>query len=112
MTTRQWMGVTVGLWLCAAVFAATAVQAAGVENRFPPLTVDKMTDEQKAAMGENYDPNGFQSIYLRSPGMLAALQKFSNHVMNETPTPKGLIQMAALITGRYWDFQSPWVFHV
>jgi len=123
MTVKQWVGVAIAVWMCTAILVAVAASAAEVENRFPPLTIDTMTPEQRAELEKHrawdktlgvdpvpaYDPSGRIAISLRDPGLLTASTDFYIAIFKGIPPALG--QMAILLTARYWGNQSDWFIH-
>jgi 4-carboxymuconolactone decarboxylase len=85
-------------------------------NRFPPLTYDTMTPEQKAMVehvlaGERTSLDGPFNVLLRSPEMGDLAQKFGAQMRFHSSLPRRLNEFAILITGRYWTAQYEWYAH-
>jgi 4-carboxymuconolactone decarboxylase len=85
-------------------------------DRFPPLTYDTMTPEQKAMVehvlaGERTSLDGPFNVLLRSPEMGDLAQKFGAQMRFHSSLPRRLNEFAILITGRYWTAQYEWYAH-
>jgi len=85
-------------------------------DRFPPLTYDTMTPEQKAMVdhilsGERTSLGGPFNVLLRSPEMGDLAQKFGAEMRFHSSLPRRLNEFAILITGRYWTAQYEWYAH-
>jgi hypothetical protein len=121
MSLKRRIGAVLAVWVVAAIPAAR-VWAAEDAPRFPPLTVDKMTPEQKEAMGAircasgsgsqcTYDPQGYDALLLRTPGLEAALLGFAGQVSpahEKTFLPAYLSQMVRIATARFYNNRPEW----
>src|ERR1700689_3603763 len=107
-----------------AVFATVALFSAIVmgthavskEPRFPPLTMDQLTDQQKplgeqivkvssVGLGGPYNP------LLRSPVLGQRMFDLLHYLRWETSVPLKLNEFAILIIGRQWRSQVEWHAH-
>src|SRR6202166_4463500 len=107
-----------------AVFATVALFSAIVmgthavskEPRFPPLTMDQLTDQQKplgeqimkvssVGLGGPYNP------LLRSPVLGQRMFDLLHYLSWETSVPLKLNEFAILIIGRQWRSQVEWFAH-
>jgi 4-carboxymuconolactone decarboxylase len=85
-------------------------------DRFPPLTWDTMTPQQKTMVqnllaGERGGTNGPFNVTLRDPEMGDAAQKLGAQLRFHTALPNRLNEMAILMTARYWNSQYEWYAH-
>ncbi len=85
-------------------------------DRFPPLTVEQLTPEQKTMVqdllaGTRTSLNGPFNVLLRSPEMGNHAQKLGEYVRFKTAVPRRLNEMAILITARLWSSQYEWYAH-
>ena len=101
------------MMLAAGGFVAPATAA---ERRFPELSRDAMTPEQKAiadaiAAGPRKSGAGPFDAWLRSPVLADRLQKVGEYVRFESSLPKRLNEFAILIAGRYWNSPFEWDYH-
>jgi 4-carboxymuconolactone decarboxylase len=85
-------------------------------DRFPPLTYDSMTPEQKKLVesilsGPRTSLDGPFNVLLRSPEMGDLAQKFGAFARFHSSLPPRLNEMAILITGRFWTAQFEWQAH-
>jgi 4-carboxymuconolactone decarboxylase len=92
---------------------ATSASAA---DRFPTLTPDKMTAEQKAladaiTSGPRGGLRGPFNAWLRSPAMGDRMQKLGEQVRFRSTVPTKLNELAILITAREWDAKFEWDAH-
>jgi 4-carboxymuconolactone decarboxylase len=88
------------------------------------LTVDKMTPEQKEAMGAircaggshcEYDPKSYDAYLLRNPGLENAFQNFADPVLprrGNSPVPAYLGQTALIVTARFYNCRAEWAAQV
>ena len=107
------MKTTHFLLTAALVLAAPAMTRA---ERFPDLTPDTMSPEQKAiadaiASGPRKSISGPFKAWLRSPVLADRLQKVGEYVRFESSLPKRLNEFAILISGRVWTSQFEWAYH-
>lgn len=99
--------------ILAGVLMASAANAA---DRFPVLTPDQMTAEQKAladaiTAGPRGGLRGPFNAWLRSPAMGDRMQKLGEQVRFNSSVPKKLNEFAILITARAWDAKFEWYAH-
>jgi len=85
-------------------------------DRFPPLTYDRMTPEQKALTdhilaGERGTMNGPFNVLLRSPEMGDLAQKFGAYMRFHSSLPRRLNELAIIMTARSWSSQFEWYAH-
>jgi len=85
-------------------------------ERFPELSLDQMTPEQrKAAEGILAGPRGairgpFNTL-LRSPDLADRVQRVGEYLRFSATMPARLKEFAILITARHWDAQFEWFAH-
>jgi 4-carboxymuconolactone decarboxylase len=102
----------------AGLFAVIAMgtHAVSKEPRFPPLTMDQLTDQQKplgeqimkvsrVGLGGPYNP------LLRSPVLGQRMFDLLHYLRWETSVPLKLNEFAILIIGRQWRSQVEWFAH-
>jgi 4-carboxymuconolactone decarboxylase len=114
-----------GIWTVPAMLAAVACLLAVVrigtpamskEPRFPPLTMDQLTDQQKSlgeqimkvssvGLGGPYNP------LLRSPVLGQRMFDLLHYLRWETSVPLKLNEFAILIVARQWRSQVEWFAH-
>lgn len=104
-----------GLLAAAGACAALALPAAAAE-RFPDLSPEKMSPEQKAiadaiATGPRKSIAGPFKAWLRSPVLADRLQKVGEYVRFQSSLPKRLNEFAILITGRFFNSGFEWDYH-
>jgi 4-carboxymuconolactone decarboxylase len=85
-------------------------------ERFPLLSAEAMTEEQRAVMAEilagpRKGSQGPFKAMIRSPGMMQHAQKMGAHVRFESAIPPRLNEMAILLTARRWTAQFEWYAH-
>src|SRR5689334_17416699 len=85
-------------------------------DRFPPLTYERMTPEQKALTdhilaGERGTMNGPFNVLLRSPEMGDLAQKFGAYMRFHSSLPRRLNELAIIMTARSWSSQFEWYAH-
>lgn len=93
---------------------ATTTAKAG--ERFPVLTPDQMTPQQKAVAdailaGPRKSLGGPFNAWLRSPELADQLQKVGEHLRYRSSVPRRLNEFAILITARAWDAAFEWYAH-
>ena len=102
-----------GGWLLAAVAPPVAL---GGEPRFPQLTADQLTEEQRplaqrinrvssVGIGGPYNP------LLRSPKLAAPMLDLLDYLRFNSSLPPRLSEFAILIQGRLWRSQVEWFAH-
>jgi 4-carboxymuconolactone decarboxylase len=102
----------------AGLFAVVIIgtRAMSKEPRFPPLTMDRLTDQQKplgeeimkvssVGLGGPYNP------LLRSPVLGQRMFDLLHYLRWETSVPLKLNEFAILIIGRQWRSQVEWYAH-
>jgi len=87
-----------------------------IGNRFPPLTYQAMTPEQKKMFedvisGERRGAAGPFNVLLRSPEMGNLAQQFGASMRFHSSMPPKLNEMAIIITARHWTSQFEWTAH-
>jgi 4-carboxymuconolactone decarboxylase len=102
------IGIAAGL-----LAAASPAQAA---DRFPELTLDNMTPQQKQVAesimsGPRKNLSGPFNAWLRSPELGDRLQKVGEYIRFKTSLPPRLNEFAILIAARYWTAQYEWYAH-
>jgi 4-carboxymuconolactone decarboxylase len=90
--------------------------AAGAKDRFPTLTPEQMSPEQKAlaeaiTSGPRGGMRGPFNAWLRSPAMGERMQKLGEQVRYHTSLDHRLNEFAILITARAWDAKYEWYAH-
>lgn len=127
MTRTLWAAAAA----CVSALAMSASMASAQEaHRFAPLTPDKMTPAQlavpsvaKAVAAGNYNPNGYDAVMLREPGLSDAIgavvaktypgmARMSGVANANPPTvPKGLVEMGILMLSYEWRFPAMFPAH-
>src|ERR1700691_3675192 len=102
------IGIAVGLLL-----AGTQARAA---DRFPQLTSENMTPEQKKVAeaivsGPRKNLSGPFNAWLRSPELGDRLQKVGEYIRFHSSLPARLNEFAILIAAREWTAQYEWFAH-
>jgi 4-carboxymuconolactone decarboxylase len=103
----------VGGWLGASLLAPPA---SGKEPRFPQLTMEQLTDQQRP-LGEQVmkvSSVGLAGPYnpmMRSPVLGQRLFDLFHYLRWETSVPTKLNEFAILIIGRQWRSQVEWYAH-
>jgi 4-carboxymuconolactone decarboxylase len=87
-----------------------------IGNRFPPLTYQAMTPEQKKMFedlisGERRGAAGPFNVLLRSPEMGDLAQQFGASMRFHSSMPPKLNELAIIITARSWTSQYEWYAH-
>ena len=87
-----------------------------IGNRFPPLTYQAMTPEQKKMFedvisGERRGAAGPFNVLLRSPEMGNLAQQFGASMRFHSSMPAKLNELAIIITARHWTSQFEWYAH-
>jgi 4-carboxymuconolactone decarboxylase len=85
-------------------------------GRFTPLTYQQMTPEQKAMTenvltGDRGSMDGPYNVLLRSPEMGDLAQRYGAHLRFHSALSKKLVELAILITARFWNSQFEWYVH-
>ena len=99
--------------ILAGILMATAANAA---DRFPTLTSEKMTAEQRAlaeaiTSGPRGGLRGPFNAWLRSPDLANRLQQVGEHLRFHSSVPRKLNEFAILITARAWNAKYEWYAH-
>jgi len=100
-----------------AAAAATGLAAGAMaQERFPTLTPETMTPEQRrAAEGIVSGPRGGLrgpfNAWLRSPEVADRFQRVGEHLRFNSTIPPRLNEFAILITAREWTSQYEWYAH-
>jgi 4-carboxymuconolactone decarboxylase len=85
-------------------------------GRFAPLTYEQMTPEQKTMTenvltGDRGSMDGPYNVLLRSPEMGDLAQRYGAHLRFHSSISKKLVELAILITARFWNSQFEWYVH-
>jgi 4-carboxymuconolactone decarboxylase len=106
-----------------AVCLALATALSGIVRaddtvRFPPLSVDQLTPQQKAWADSISAPprnakftNAPYRAYIRNPDLAPRLTAMTDYLRWNTSLPPRLSEMAILITARQWTAQYEWFAH-
>lgn len=101
--------------LFAMLLAAPVTAPAMAQERFPVLTPQQMTPEQKKVadkiMGSRKNLSGPFNPWLRSPELADRFQNVGEYVRYNSAIPKNLSEFAILITARSWTSQIEWQIH-
>ena len=104
--------------LVAAAFALPLTATA--QERYPELTPDQLSPQQKAYVENLQKPprnnttalkNPPFKVYLRSPELAAKLEAVSDYVRWGSGQPPRLTELAIMITARQWSSQWIWRGH-
>jgi 4-carboxymuconolactone decarboxylase len=104
--------------LVAAVFALPL--AAAAQERYPALSLDQLSQEQKAYVENLQKPprnnttalkNPPFKVYMRSPELAGKLEEVSDYVRWGTGLEPRLTELAIMITARQWSSQWIWRGH-
>jgi 4-carboxymuconolactone decarboxylase len=89
--------------------------SAHAADRFPPITPEKMTPEQKtiagAIMTTRGSMNGPFYAWLRDPALADRLERTGEQIRFHSSLPHALNEFAILITARKWTAQFEWYAH-
>ena len=83
-------------------------------DRFPPLTYEQMSAEQKTMTDHalaGRGPVGMFNIAVRTPEAGDLLFTMGDRVRFHMSVPDKLKEMTILLTGRYWAAQYEWIAH-
>ncbi len=86
-------------------------------DRLPPISEGSLTPAQRAAAEElTSGPRGklagpFVPL-LRSPELMARVQKVGEYLRFESVLPERIKELAILVTARRWDQDYEWSFHL
>jgi 4-carboxymuconolactone decarboxylase len=107
--------------LAIASLAALALPlAAAAQERYPTLSPDQLTAQQKAYIENLAKPprnntTGLKNppfkVYMRSPELAPKLEAISDYVRWGTGLPPRLTELAIMITARHWSSQWIWRGH-
>ena len=99
----------------AAVVAAVGF-AAGAQDRMPPLSPDKLSEEQQQALAEfvaaRGQPTGPWNVLLRSPELMKRTRGLSDYLRFESELPGYLREFVILMTARQWGQNYEWNAHL
>ena len=100
----------------AAMGLGLAAGAAGAAERFPTLSPEQMSPQQKAVAdkivsGPRKSLGGPFNAWLRSPELADRLQAAGEQVRFHSSLPPRLSEFAILITAREWDADYEWYAH-
>lgn len=96
------------------LFASSALALTG--ERFPELTLEKMTPEQRPVAeaimsGPRKGLAGPFNAWLRSPILADRLQKVGEYLRFNTSLDKRINEMAIIMTAQHWGSQYEWYAH-
>jgi 4-carboxymuconolactone decarboxylase len=105
--------------LCVALVIAIPGIGRAEENvRFPPLSAEQLTPEQKAWADSITAPprnakftNAPYRAYIRNPDLAPRLTAMTDYLRWKTSLPPRLSEFAILITARQWTAQYEWYAH-
>jgi 4-carboxymuconolactone decarboxylase len=85
-------------------------------ERMPRIPPEKMTEAQKKAAAElaagpRGELRGPFIALLRSPGLMAQVQKVGEYIRFHCPLDRRVAEFATLITARFWTQQYEWQAH-
>jgi 4-carboxymuconolactone decarboxylase len=86
-------------------------------ERMPPIALERMNDAQRAVAdeliaGPRKGVKGPFIALLRSPRLLAGLQKVGDYLRFESALPRPVNEFATLVVSRAWTQQFEWAVHV
>ena len=87
------------------------------EDRMPPIPRERMTEAQRAAAdeliaGPRKAVKGPFIPLLRSPELMARLQRVGEYLRFQSALPARLSEFATLLVARHWTQQFEWAVHV
>ena len=87
------------------------------DDRMPPLPRERMTEAQRAAAdeliaGPRKGVKGPFIPLLRSPELMARLQKVGEYLRFDSVLPPRLSEFTTLVVARHWTQQFEWFVHV
>src|SRR5215813_12129107 len=106
--------------LAAFALAMALPQAAAAQDRYPPLSPNQLSPQQKAYIESLAKPprnnttalqNPPFRVYMRSPDLATTLEAVSDYVRWNTGQPPRLTELAIMITARQWSSQWIWRGH-
>lgn len=85
-------------------------------RRFPPLTMDAMTPEQRtvadcAVSGPKQRLGDSLNLWLRSPGVAAPVHQLGEYARYSNTLSNRLKELAICLVTRHWQTQSTWDMH-
>ena len=100
----------------AIVLLACAVLPASAQDRMPPISADRLTDEQQKAIDEfraarSAEITGPFVALLRSPEVLSRARAMGDYVRYRSALPPRLSEFVILITARGWTQNYEWNAH-
>ena len=102
-------------WIPGALVSLWLIVPASAEERFPTLTPQQMTPDQKKVadkiMASRKNLSGPFNPWLRSPELADRFQNVGEYVRYHSAIPKPLTEFAILITARTWTSQVEWELH-
>jgi 4-carboxymuconolactone decarboxylase len=102
-------------WIFGALAAFCLTAPALAQERFPVLTPQQMTPEQKKVadkiMASRKNLSGPFNPWLRSPELADRFQNVGEYVRYHSAIPKPLSEFVILITARNWTSQVEWQLH-
>jgi 4-carboxymuconolactone decarboxylase len=104
------------LLMAAVTHTATSALAQTPAPRFPPLSPDAMSPEQRAMYdavmaGPRHSTAGPFNAWLRSPVLGDRLQRVGEYLRFQTAMPHNLNEFAILITAVEWNASFEWYAH-
>ena len=86
------------------------------QPRFPKLTADQYSEEQKAVAaaitaGPRGEVRGPYIALIHHPALAAKLQELGEQLRWNSKLPKRLLELAILVTARRWTCQHEWFMH-
>ncbi len=106
-----------GVLIVTVLLTLTHAMTATAQNRMPPLSEDRMTPEQKAAVEEfkaARNTDGFGGpfmVLLRSPEMMNRARNVGDYVRFRSALPPRLSEFVILLTARHWTQNYEWYVH-
>ena len=104
----------------AAIALAFALPQAAAQDRYPPLSPNQLSPQQKAYIESLAKPprnnttalqNPPFRVYMRSPDLATKLEAVSDYVRWNTGQPPRLTELAIMMTARHWSSQWIWRGH-
>ena len=93
-------------------------QRAAAQDRFPPLSLDELSAEQKAYAESIAKPprnanyrNPPYAVFIRNPELAKKVEAISDYVRWNTGQPARLTELAIMITARHWTSHWIWRSH-
>lgn len=85
-------------------------------QRIPPLAPERMTPEQKRLAEEIAATRGGRlggpfAIWIRNPEMVERAERFGSFLRTGTSLARRRVELAVLITARFWTAQYEWYAH-